>query len=662
MDQFPLLKDIAIIFGLSIGVLLLCSRFHIPTIVGFLITGVLCGPHSLGLISELSDVQILANVGIILLLFIVGMEFSLGRLIHYKRFFFAGGILQVLLTGAGAFALAQALGRPIGESLFLGCLVALSSTAIVMRALEERGESMTAQGKVALSVLIFQDLLVVPMVLFTPILAGEEANINVHFLVAIAKGLLTLFLVFILAELVVPKLLFFIAKTRSRELFLLGVLTICTSVIWVTSLFGVSLSLGAFLAGLIISESDYCQEAIGDVIPFQNLFTSFFFVSMGMLIDLKFLYEHLPLVGLGSLGIIFLKSTVMTLVTVILGMPLRIAILAGLALAQVGEFSFVLVRVGIAYGIASDFHHQLFLAVSLLTMGLTPFMMAIAPKIADWALLIPWLRLKQGFRPIYERKEKHLKDHLIIIGFGFIGGSLARAAEEEQISYLIIDMQPEKVRLEKKKGTPIHFGDAAHDSVLKHAYINSAKVVSVSINDISSTIRIIKAVRRLNPHVHLIVRAVTLAQVKLFYRLGASEVIADELGATIEMYAHVLQRYRIKSSEIAKFASQTRLESYEVVKFLYTEPSIIQELISRYPTIDTETVKIQSDSIIAGQQIKEIDLLRKLKLTIIVILRGDHKIVYPSNEEVLEPEDLIVLMGKSNAILKATNLFYPEKV
>jgi len=572
MDEFPLLKDISLIFALSIGVLLFCNRLRIPTIVGFLITGILCGPHSLGLISGVVEVQTLANVGIILLLFIVGMEFSLKRLVHYKRFFLAGGLLQVLVTGTIVFAVAQSIGRPMGESFFLGCLIALSSTAIVLRVLEERGESLTAQGKVALSILIFQDILVVPMVLLTPVFAGVDTQFNLNFSLAIAKGVLILALVFVLAKFVAPNLLYYIAKTRSRELFLLGVLTICTSVIWITSSLGVSLSLGAFLAGLIISESDYSHEAIGDVIPFQDLFTSFFFVSMGMLLDFRFLYEHMLMIAFISCAVIVLKTSAMTLVTLVLGMPLRIAILSGVALCQVGEFSFLLLKVGMSYGIASDFNNQLFLAVSILTMTFTPFMIAIGPIIAERILSFPlFTLLKRGYSPIHEEVERHFEDHLIIVGFGLMGKALADVAVKTKIHYLIIDMHPEKVKIETLKGGSIHFGDATHSPVLKHAYIKKAKVVAITINDLAATIRIVKNVRQLHPTIYLIVRTASSEHVKLLYHLGADEVIADEVESTINMYSHFFQKYKLEASEIIKLTNDFREENYRISH--YTEVS-----------------------------------------------------------------------------------------
>lgn len=658
MEEIPILKDISIIFALSMGVLLLCNRLHIPTVVGFLITGILCGPHSLGLIGEVAEVKTLADVGIILLLFIVGMEFSLSRLVDYKRFFLLGGLLQVLITGAVAFLVAQIIGRPTGESLFLGCLIALSSTAIVMRVLEDRGEAQTAQGKVALSILIFQDLLVVPMVLFTPVLAGLETDFNINFSMAVIKGAATLLLVFILAEFVVPKLLFYIAMTRSRELFLLGVLAICTSVIWMTSMLGISLSLGAFLAGLIISESDYCHEAIGDVLPFQDLFTSFFFVSMGMLLDVNFLVGNIFVVLVLTLAISLLKSSVVGLVTLVLGMPLRIAIMAGLALSQVGEFSFVLIKVGISYGIATDYHHQLFLAVSLMTMAATPLLIAQSSSVADWILSFPLFSvLKKGYSPLKAKDEQHITDHLIIIGYGFVGRSLALAAEEQHIPYRIVDIQPEKVQSEKKKGVPIIFGDAVHGSVLKHANIKEAKAVAITIIDRTATMRVIKTVRQLHPTIHLIARAATLPQAKLFYRLGANEVISDELGSAIELYSHALHKWHIDVEHIAKFTEQLRLENAEVVKLLYKEPSIVQELLHKYPHLDTGTIKVQPESKFAGSAVKDLSILKNLGLTILMIKRGDRIITYPNLDETLRPDDLLVLMGRAKHLIEVTEIF-----
>jgi len=658
MEEFPLLKDLVVIFGLSIGVLLFCHRVKIPTIVGFLLTGVICGPHALALVPVKSEVEIFARIGIILLLFTVGMEFSIRRLFEYRRFLLIGGFLQVAVTLLVVFLAADIIGRPYGESIFLGCLIALSSTAIVMRLLEERGETASPHGKVILSVLIFQDLIVVPMVLVTPLLAGEEPDLNFNFYYSIAKGLLVMAATFIGAEFLVPRLLHSIAKTRSRELFLLGVLTICATVVWVASSVGVSLSLGAFLAGLIISESEYSHEAIGDVIPFQDIFTSFFFVSMGMLLDIEFVLDHPFLVFSLAFAVMVLKSGIAGGVTLLLGMPIRTAVLAGLALCQVGEFSFVLARVGIEYKIATDYHYQLFLAVSLITMAVTPSLISLSPKIATYFFKIPLPpTLKFGLKPIVHRPESPLKEHVIIIGFGLTGKNLARAAREAQIPYTILEMDPETVNMERQRGEPIHFGDATHDSVLKHANIKKAKVVAIAVNDPLATVRILKRVRHLNPSLYVILRTGYAEQVKMMYQSGADDVIPDEFGSSIEIFTRVLYKYNVPAEEIERLVNDMRTEGYEVLRVLYREPTAFSQLRSSFSKVFTESFKVGRRAPIVDKTLRESELRSLYKVTVLLIHRGEELISNPEAEERLLAGDLVIAMGSKEQLGAAAHLF-----
>lgn len=658
MEELPLLKDITYIFALSIVILLLCNRLGIPNIVGFLLTGVLSGPHGLGLIYKLSEVETLANIGIILLLFTVGMEVSIKRLLEYRRFLLVGGFLQVVLTIFAVFLCAKILGRPTGESIFFGCLVSLSSTAIVMRTLDERGEASSPHGKVSFSILIFQDLIIVPMVLFIPIFAGKPADFNLSFYISIGKGILVLAAAFIMAQRIVPMLLFYIAKTKSRELFLLGILAICTSVVWISSSAGVSLSLGAFLAGLIISESEYCQEAIGGIIPFQDIFTSFFFVSMGMLLDIGFLIQYPLLVCSIAFGIIVLKASLVSIVTLILGMPLRTALLCGLAICQVGEFSFVLLKTGMEHGIASNYHFQLFLAFSLLTMALTPTLIGYSIALSRPILKIPLpAALKFGLKPVQLKGERLTKDHVIIIGMGVTGANLARAARESEIPYVILDMNAETVRLERERGEPIYFGDATHEIVLNHANIKDAKAVAVSIDDHFATMRIVKVVRKLNPAVYLIVRTHFSNEIKPLYQMGADDVIPDEFGSSIEIFSRVLAKFDVNSEDISRFISELRSENYEILRLLYHESTAFSTLTNNLGELEIETFKVGKNSPLAGKSLKEIHLRHNYGVTVVLIYRGKKIITNPTAIEIFKSKDLFVLIGSKKELTAVRHLF-----
>lgn len=554
-----LLKSIVVIFGLSIVVLLVFHRLRIPTIVGFLITGILCGPKGTGLISNVDEVRTLAELGIVLLLFVVGLEFSLRSIFEFKRYFVIAGPLQVGLTTIAGFVIAALLGRPNGEAIFLGFLLSLSSTAIVMRVLQERAESTTTHGRLTTGILIFQDIIVVPMMLLTPLLAGNGGALELSLIWLLLEGMLILFVIFFGALKLVPFLLYHVARTRNRELFLLSVLVICFSVAWATSSIGLSLALGAFLAGLIISESEYGHQAMGNVLPFQDIFTSFFFVSIGMLIDLDFFIQNPGVILLTTVGVILLKSSIVMLTAFLVKVPIRPSVLTSLGLAQVGEFSFVLATTGFAYGIGTDYLHQVFLAVAVLSMGATPIFIAGSPKFAHYLQGIPWVnRLFSEIKEEEKVDREELFDHVVIAGFGFSGKQLSRSAKDANIPYVILEINPEIVLREKMKGEPIYFGDATSERVLHHVHADRAQVVVILVDDWAASLRIVECVRLINPSACIIVRTRYLKEAESLFKLGADEVVADEVGSTIDLFGRVLTKYGVSDGYINQLASLVR--------------------------------------------------------------------------------------------------------
>jgi CPA2 family monovalent cation:H+ antiporter-2 len=383
------LRDLVIIFGLSSGILLLSHRLRLPAIIGLLLTGVIVGPYGLRLVHDIEVVEQLAEVGVILLLFTIGIEFSLKALLSLKRIVGIAGTLQVGLSIAFTYIAARVLGRSDGEALLWGLLVALSSTAIVLKLLGERGETDSPQGRIAVGVLIFQDLSVVPMMFLLPVLAGTAASSEPWLGWVIAKALAVVVVVLISARMVIPPLLHQVVRTRSHELFVLSIVLICFGTAWLTALAGLSLALGAFVAGILISESDYGQQALADVLPLRDLFSSLFFVSVGMLLNVEFALQHAVIIAVIVMGIFLIKTFTGMVATLAMSYPLRIAVLTGLSLAQIGEFSFVLARAGLAADLIGEETYQEFVAAAVITMLATPFLMRVAPGLAHRAAQLP---------------------------------------------------------------------------------------------------------------------------------------------------------------------------------------------------------------------------------------------------------------------------------
>lgn len=640
------LGDIAIIFGLAVGVVFVCYRLKIPAIVGFLLTGILAGPHGLALIESTEQVQVTAEFGVILLLFSIGLEFSFKGLMDIKKTVLLGGSLQVLLTVSFTAVIAWAMGMPLNQAIFLGFLISLSSTAIVLKQLGEKGEMDTPQGKINLGILIYQDIIVVAMMLFTPLLGTGAAALHSPLLI-LAKTAGVIILVIVLALYVIPPLLYQITRTQSRELFLLSIILICFSVAWLTSSAGLSLALGAFLAGLIIAESEYSHQAMANILPFIDTFTSIFFVSIGMLLNAGSMLDNIPLVAAFTLLLLMLKSLIALFTTIVLGYPLRTAIIVGFSLCQVGEFSFILAQTGINNGLIGESLYQVFLAASILTMMLTPFIMNFAPRLATAIYKWPLPeRLRSGILPWAAEldQDTHMKDHLIIIGYGINGKNLSRAASFVGVPYVILEINAETVRIEKENGEPIFYGDATHEVVLNTVNIDSARVVVIAISDPLATRRITYSIRRLNPTVHLIVRTRFVADVHDLYELGASEVIPEEYETSVEIFARVLSSYLIPDDEIERYIDRVRKEDYQM--FRSRSRNAAGQLPLTLSGVDIVTVWVEPWYGVNGKSLAEIDLRKHLGITVLAIYRGEEIISNPGANDIIQSGDKLIIMGE----------------
>ncbi len=654
----PFLNEVLIIFGLSIAVIFACHRLKVPTLVGFLLTGLLAGPHGLGLVRAVHEVEVLADIGVVLLLFTIGIEFSFKNLLRIKKAALMGGFAQVGMTVAAIASLSRVAGHELGPSIFFGFLVSLSSTAIVLRLMQERGEVDSPHGRTAFGILIFQDIVAVPMMLITPLLAGGRGEAGPSLLILLAEAAAIVVMVLVSAKWVVPWSLYQVARTKSRELFLLSVLAMCMAVAWLTSTLGLSLALGAFLAGLIISESEYSHQTLGNILPFRDVFTSFFFVSVGMLLDVRYLFHQPGSILLMALGLLLLKAVIACFTTGLMGFPIRTIILAGVALSQVGEFSFILSRAGLRQGLIGEEMYPMFLAVSVLTMAATPLVMALAPAMAEAISRLPMpSRLKSGLGPVQGEAFRGLKDHLVIIGFGVNGRNLARAAKSVGIPYAVIEINPETARVERGRGEPMIYGDATQEPVLRHAHVGEARTVVVAINDPAATRRITEMVRRLAPSAHLIVRTRYIQEMKPLHDLGADEVIPEEFETSVEIFARVMKHYLIPRDEIERLIMEVRSGGYEMFRNLALDPSSICDLDHYLHGIEISTLRVGGASPAAGRSLAEMELRKRHGVTVVAIRRGDEMLVDPDADERIMANDILVVLGAPERLAAALPLF-----
>jgi CPA2 family monovalent cation:H+ antiporter-2 len=651
--DIPLLPDVTIIFGLAVVVILVCHRLKIPALVGMLLTGVVCGPYGLGLVRSAHDVEILSEIGVILLLFTIGLELSLSDLSRLKRPVFYGGTAQMLLTWAFFFTLPLfALHFSGGSSVLLGMLAALSSTAIVLTTLQERAEMEAPHGRVSLGILIFQDLLAVPMTLAVPLLAGRTFGFTNSIVFTVGKGALVLVLLVLLSRKLMPRLLLAIVRTRSRELFLLTALGICLAVSLLTASIGLSLSLGAFLAGLLLSGSDYREHLHEVVLPFKDVFTSLFFISIGMLLNVGSALEHVWQILAATALLLVVKAIMAGAATRILGYPTRTAVLVGMALCQVGEFSFILAKTGFDRHVISEHLYQKFLAASILTMVFAPFIIKAAPRMS--LLLCRALGARETpLAPLVPG----IKDHMIILGFGAGGRQLARAARAADIPYVILEMNPDTVRNERKKGEPIHFGDASKPGVLEHIGVREAKALAVVISDATAARRTVEIARFENPALYIVARTRFNSEIKALLELGANDVIAEEFEASLVVFARVLAKFMVPRDDIESMAQEIRREGYRAML-----PDSLAAMAGVAPDkslagLHVAVFTVADGSALAGRTLEEARMRRAHNLTVAAARRGEEFVPNPDGLFLLHPGDRLYVMGTAEALKEGAGLF-----
>lgn len=659
MSEIHVLRDVLIIFTISVLIVLVFQKLRVPAIAGFLVAGTLVGPHGLNLISDRHQVETLAEIGVVLLLFTIGLETSISRLRASSRLLWIGGPLQIIGT-----LLVVALGglvfpRPYEELIFWGCLLALSSTAIVLKALGERGELDTLHGQASMAILIFQDLAVVPMILMTPVLAHGSSGGPETIIETLVKSIVVVALIILAARVLVPHILNHIVGTQSRELFLLTIIVLGLGTAWLTSLAGLSLALGAFIAGLVISESEYSHQALAEVVPFRDSFNSLFFVSVGMLMDPRVIVEF-PLLVVTLLGMVVVGKFVTGAVAVFLaGAAVRSAILAGVGLAQVGEFAFILAQEGQGVGLLDAQAYNIFLSVSVLSMIITPFLIQRAHRIARRTEALDRLNhwLPRRTYPTGTSHNLKVTDHVIIVGYGLNGRNLARVLRDMEIPFLVLDMNARVVKAAQLSPDAIIFGDATNPRVLTQARISLARVLVVATSDPFSARKIVQQARQLNPRLYIVVRTRYLKELPDLQDLGANDVIPEEFETSIEIFALVLKSFQTPQAMIQHKVEQVRKEGY--LQFRRGElPELAHHLRSgTLADVEVDTCRIEEDSPVLGRSISQLNIHGRTGASVIALTRNGLTQSNPSKDVVLEPGDVLVLLGAREQIRKAIGLF-----
>ena len=675
MHDITILGEILAVMAIAVAVVFLSHKVRLPSVVGFLAAGVLAGPVGFGLVRDRGDIELIAEIGVALLLFTVGLEVSLKDLVRLGRTVFGGGGAQVGLTLAAAAGILVLLGVPWRVALLLGGLVALSSTAIVLKLVSERGETDSVHGRTLLGVLLFQDLAFVPFLLLIPVLSGSQTDGGEVALVlleaaAVIGGMA------LAAHFAIPWLMARVVAARNRELFTLTTLVVALGTAYVSALAGLSLALGAFVAGMVLSETEYGHQALSDITPVRDAFNSLFFISIGMLLEPTIVVAEPLLVAALVVAVVLLKTVVAGGVSLALGHSLRIALLVGLGLAQIGEFSFVLAQLGAESGLLAPTLHQLFLAVSILTMALAPLLVALSYRLArrDERFFALGLRVLRGaarerLTTGGGRDTAHvgdLADHVVIVGYGINGRNVARVLGKLAVRHVIVELNSRTVRAAREAGEPAVFGDATRDLVLEHVGVGRARAVVVTLPDAAAARQIVAHVSRLNPAAVVIVRTRYDAEVDRLHELGADVVVPEEFETSLALAGAVMATYGASSHAIDREKKAIRHERYVLLRARGHEPlddggpSLTQLL----HTLDVRFVALAADPARPAPQpprtLRDLQLRARTGASVIAVDRGGDVQPNPGPDTALAVGDQVVLLGRPDQLDAAQAILTAE--
>jgi CPA2 family monovalent cation:H+ antiporter-2 len=579
MENIDLLLDLALTMAAALLGGFIAQRLRQPVILGYLVAGIFVGPYTPGLVTNVERVQTLANFGVALLMFALGVEFSLDALQRVRRVAVQGGILQTLLAMVLGTVLGLVLGYSLTSSIFLGGIIAIASSILMLKLLGARDEMESIQGRIAIGTSIVQDISMVALIVILPALAvgiGPELLGAAGF--ALLRGGGFLALAYLVGTRVVPPFLARIARAGSRELFILSVVAIAAGMAVLGQFAGVSFALGAFVGGLVVSESDYSSNVLDEVIPIRDVFASLFFVSIGMLMNPGFLVSHLLEVSVLVLGILLGKFAIAVLVVRLFGYPAEVALRTALLLAQIGEFSFVLAGVGLHSGVIDDQLYSIVLAAALLTLILNPLLVNNSDRIVVLVdrvgplvrRLAPWI--SEATSPEAEsavageatedQRLAALRRHVIVCGFGRVGQEISRALQRRGFHFVVIDYNPRRVADARRDGYLCIQADATNPGVLMRAGLRNARMIAVTLPDLPSAEQVVRAARSISTRARIVVRTHDARNINYLKQAGAHEVVQPEFEAGLEMVRQALRSFGVSALETQGLLGGRRQEHY----------------------------------------------------------------------------------------------------
>ncbi|MFM7365418.1 MAG: cation:proton antiporter [Cuspidothrix sp.] len=654
-EDFRLIVDLVAVFAAAACSGLLAALLKQPVLLGYLIGGMVVGPSGLRLIKELIQVETLAQFGVAFLLFALGVEFSLAELKKVKAIALGGGALQIILTilitvlvcGITGF-----WGTLPAKGVFLGSILSLSSTAVVLKCLMERNETETPHGQVMLGILVVQDLALGLMLAVLPALHEPGEAIGIAVVMALLKiGLFAAGAV-VVGIWLIPPLLRLLASTESKELFLLGVVTICLGIALFTESLGLSIEMGAFVAGLMISEVEYADETLTIVEPLRDIFASLFFAAIGMLIDPVFLWQNLELI-LGLVALVFIgKFLIITTLVKLFRYSLKTALIVGLGLSQIGEFSFVLASEGQALGLVSRHIYLLILGTTAVTLMLTPFILRLVPFVFDFAESIPWFRSYLANDQVRDLSaDLPQKNHIVVCGYGRLGKNLVKLLQQYQLPVVVIDQSESRIQQLREAGIPYVYGNAVSLHVLETAGVNHAQGMAIALPDPASIRLCLKRSLELCPKLDTVVRATQDKNIEVLYQLGAKEVVQPEFEAGLEMVNHLLITVGLLPEVVRQKIQQIRQDHYLDLRPQSSPAEVSQYLQKVTRDLNRRWYDLPADSPLIGMTLEEVNMRYLTGVSLMAIRRADgEEVDYPNNQTTLLLGDRLLVVGSATEL------------
>ena len=564
MEDLRLVIDLVLALGVAFLGGALAQRFNQPVLLGYVLAGVLIGPNTPGPSADRDRVELLANLGVAFLMFALGVEFSLGELRRVRRVAMTAGAVQIPLTLALGAVVGVALGWGIEAALLLGGAFAISSSIVALKVLLGRGEAESVQARVAIGLGLVQDLSLVPMLALLPLLTGERENLPLALARSLGTAVLALLVVVVLGTRLVPRVLFAVARSGSRELFLLAVVLIALGTALASHEVGLSFALGAFLAGIVVSESEFDSHVLAEIVPLRDLFATLFFVALGMLLEPRFVVDH-PGAVFGAIGALVIgKLLIGGGAFLAAGVDHRTATLAAALMAQMGEFSFVLAGVGLSDGVIDREQYGLILAAALGSILLLPVLLAATPVLVAVAERLPGVAAQERGQagPEPPPAEGRLARHVVVCGYGRVGEELGEALARRGFTFSVVEINPATVRRLRRRGIAAYYGDAGAEELLIRAGIERARTIAVATPDLVAARAAIRHARRLNPRVHVIARATGGGELEVLSEAGADEVVQPEFEAGLEFVRKVLHWHGVSTPETVALLGRRRTDFY----------------------------------------------------------------------------------------------------